>query len=126
MIIQDLDVLRPESKFVKINGKQIDVSFIPCGITFDIDSIMQELGSMTQKEIESEPEKTKKAFDLSVKLCATFCEHNYPELNEKWFRNNTDALQIKAFADAIKTALTKAYAGIESYPKNAEAPESQT
>ena len=39
----DLDILRPDSKLIKLGGKEIDVSFIPCGITFELDSIVQQL-----------------------------------------------------------------------------------
>lgn len=123
MKVKDLDVLRPESKLIKLNGKEIDVSFIPCAITFDIDEIIKELSGITENDIRTNPEYTKKAFDLSIKLCAIFCQHNYPEMDEDWFRNNTDALQIKAFAESIKEALTRAYSGIEEYGKNAQAPK---
>ena len=36
----DLDILRPEQKLVKLGGHEIDLSFIPCGITFEIDQIV--------------------------------------------------------------------------------------
>jgi len=116
--VEDLDVLRPEPHIVKLGNQEIDVSFIPCGITFDIDTILGELGKMTQDDIKENPEKTKRAFELSIQLCATFCKHNNPEMDEKWFMDNTDAMQVKAFSEAIKEALTRAYAGIEAYPKN--------
>jgi hypothetical protein len=125
MKVEDLDVLRPEPNYIKIGGKEIDVSFIPCGITFDIDTILQELGTMTQEDIKTTPEKTKRAFELSIELCATFCKHSYPEMDEGWFYKNTDALQVKAFAESIKDALTRAYAGIESYP-NAKTPKKKS
>lgn len=118
MIVKDLDVLRPESKFVKIGDREIDVSFIPCGITFEIENTMRELSVMTEEVIKSDPEKTKKAFELTIKLCSIFCEHKYPELNEQWFMENTDVKQIEAFAIAIKDALVRAYNGIESTAKN--------
>jgi carbamoylphosphate synthase large subunit len=126
MIVKDLDVLRPESKFVKIGDKEIDVSFIPCGITFEIESIMRELSNYTEDIIRSDSSKTKEAFQLTIKLCSTFCEHKYPELDEQWFMENTDAGQIQAFATAIKDALVKAYNGIEANPKNRQAPKKKT
>ncbi len=121
MKVKDLDALRPESAYIKICDKEIDVSFIPCGITFDIDDIMQELGTMNQDDIKNVPEKTKRAFELSVKLCSTFCSHKYPELDEEWFYENADVLQIKVFTETIKDALTRAYAGIQASPKNSKA-----
>lgn len=125
MRVEDLDVLRPEARFVKIGDKEIDVSFIPCGITFDIDSIMRELGQIDQKKILENGEETEKAFDLSIKLCAIFCEHKYPEMNEQWFRWNADVFQVKAFSDAIQEALSRAYAGVETSSKNLKAPRTK-
>lgn len=123
MKIEDLDVLRPEKKIVRIGGKDIDVSFIPCGITFEVDKIVQELGMMGKENIADNGQGTKRAFDLSVKLCSLFCERKYPELNEEWFLDNVDTLQIKHFADAIQDALMRAYNGIEANPKNVKAPK---
>ena len=111
--VEDLDALRPQARFIKLGGNEIDVSFIPCGITFDVDQIMQELVSITNDEIVNKPEVTKRAFELSIKLCATFCSYKYPELDEKYFMDNCGANQIKAFTGAIKDALSRAYEGIE-------------
>ena len=35
--IVDLDILKPPKKIIKLGGVQIDVSFVPCGITWEID-----------------------------------------------------------------------------------------
>jgi hypothetical protein len=121
MKVEDLDVLRPEARIIRIGGKDIDVSFIPCGITFDVDMIVQELSQMTMADLAENGEKTRRAFDLSVKLCAAFCSHKYPELDEEWFYENADARQIQAFSGAVKEALTRAYAGVENTSKNARA-----
>jgi hypothetical protein len=122
MKIEDLDVLRPEPKYIRIGGKDIDVSFIPCGITFEIDSIVRELSTMSQEKMLANGEDTKRAFDLSVQMCAAFCSHKYPELDIEWFNSNADAKQIQKFSLAIKDALTRAYSGIEENPKNLKAP----
>ena len=126
MKVQDLDVLRPEPRIVTIGGKGIDVSFIPCAITFDVDAVVRELSVLTQDEIKNDPPKTRRAFELSVKLCAIFCAYKYPELDEEWFLNNTNVNQIAAFAEAIKDALSKAYAGIEVDSKNLKAPRKKS
>jgi hypothetical protein len=114
MKVEDLDILRPEERIVRIGGKDIDVSFIPCGITFEIDRIMQELTSMNQSEIVSNLEKTKRAFELSIDLCAAFCSHKHPEMDAQWFKDNADVHQVGAFSTAIRDALTRAYAGVEA------------
>jgi hypothetical protein len=142
MKIEDLDVLRPEPKFIKIGGKEIDVSFIPCAITFDIDQIMEQLQNITSKDlmIDEEAEKDftdeekleaknlrnkkiKETFDLSIRLCSTFCQHKYPELDETYFMDECDAGQVRKFVEYIREALNRAYNGIEVGSKNLKAPK---
>jgi len=110
----DLDILRPEKKLVKIGGQTIDLSYIPCGITFDVDKIVRTLGKFTEKELIADADKAKIAFELSIQLCALFCTVKHPELDEEWWRNNADITQINQFAYAVQEALVKAYKGIES------------
>lgn len=117
--VLDLDVLRPPRRVVKLGGKEIDVSFIPVGITFDIDEINQEIAKLDIEKLQAGGEEVRKAFDLSVKLCVAFCQWKYPELDEVWFRQNVDAQQMRRLAEEIRDALTRAYKGIDS--KNAEA-----
>lgn len=118
MDVIDLDVLRPAKRIIKLAGKEVDVSFIPCAITWDVDNLINKISSYDKDEILSGGEKTKEVFDLSIKLCSLFCEHNYPEMNEEWFEKNVDAIQIRMFVSIIKEALNNAYKGIEASPKN--------
>jgi hypothetical protein len=122
MKVEDLDVLRPEPRYVKIGGKEVDVSFIPCGITFEIDRIVNELRGFTQEDMLSNNEITNRAFDLSIDMCVAFCERKYPELNKEYFMDNCSPEQIRAFSAAISEALYKAYAGIIEI-KNLKAPK---
>lgn len=123
MKVTDLDTLRPEAKFIKLAGYEIDVSFVPCGIVFDLDPIIEELQTITEVEIKTIPEKAKKAFELAIKLCSVFCSHKYPNLTPEWFYENTDSMQVEAFASSIKDALNRAYNGIGGKRKNRTAPK---
>ena len=114
----DLDILRPESRVVKIGGKEIDVSFIPCGITFDLDAIVQELVKLDPQKVKDDPVEMKRAFNLGIKLCAVFCQHKYPEMDEQWFMLNSNSQQVNAFTNAIQTALYESYAGVKAHSKN--------
>jgi hypothetical protein len=116
--IIDLDILRPEAKKIVLCNKTIDVSFIPCAITFEVDEIVRELVTMTEKNGTIKEENIKKGFDLTIKLCATFVSCEFPEMDYTWFLKNTHAGQINALADAIKMALTNSYKGVEDYGKN--------
>lgn len=132
--IIDLDILRPERIIVKLAGKEIDVSFIPTGITFDIDerintlrNIVVEDSNLKEKckgRMPTDDEKAKllryqeKEYDIAVNICSLFCSVKYEEMNEQWFRKNTSPLQVVKFADAIKDTLLKSYNSIEGYTKN--------
>lgn len=120
MKVEDLDILRPQPKFFRIGGKDVDVSFIPCGITFEIDRIVNGLNKFVNLDSD---ESIKEAFRLTVELCVAFCSWKNPELDYEWFQANTSAAQVKLLADGIKDALTKAYAtgGQVAQPKKGQA-----
>lgn len=123
MKVEDLDVLRPEARMIRIGGKDIDVSFIPCGITFEVDSIVRELQTIGMDKLMQNGEDTRKAFELSVRMCSVFCSRKNPEMDEAWFMENADANQIRVFSGAIKDALVKAYSGVKADPKNGGPPK---
>ena len=116
--VVDLDILRPKKKLVRIGGEEIDVGFIPVAITWEIDRLVQELGTFTEEKITNDTEAQKKALLVSCEMCAAFC-YQHEELTAEWFRENTSVAQIHAFVEVIKETLTEAYAGIEAYPGNA-------
>jgi len=120
MKVVDLDVLRPEKRVIKLSGNEIDVSFIPCGITFDVDAIMQEIAGLDQQAVKAGGAEARKAFDLSISLCVAFCAWEHPDLNEKWFRGNVSPQQLGAMSEVIQEALLQAYAGIETPQKAAK------
>lgn len=115
--VTDLDILRPTKAIVKIGGKEIDVSFVPCGITFDLDKITEELRGIPEKKIKEGGAECKKAFTLAIKMCSLFCAHSYPDMDENWFLHNVDAMQVNAFANVIKDALMSSYKGVAEYGK---------
>jgi len=115
----DLDILRPKPVLVKLGGKTIDVSFVPCAITFDLDNIIQNIAKLDSDKIKNnDKEEQKKAFDFGIKLCSVFCSEQHPDMTYDWFVKNTDAGQVQQFSGLIKNALMKSYAGVEAYGKN--------
>jgi len=116
--VLDLDILRPATKKVKLAGKEIDVSFIPCGITFEVDSIIRELSGFDEEKIKTDETTIKRAFDLALNLCSAFCSLKHPEMTPDWFRLNTSPEQVNALTNKIKQALSDSYIGVERYGKN--------
>lgn len=118
--IKDLDILRPPKNIVKLDGKEIDVSFIPCGITFEVDDLLEQINKAAndQAALLADPSILKKVFDLSIELCALFCSVKNPKLNLEWFKKECNPVQIKALVDEIKKALEHSYDGVKQYGKN--------
>jgi len=115
--VLDLDVLNPKPRIVKIGGMEIDVSFVPVGITFSVDEVVQELATFSVAELEAgeNEAQAKRALELSVKLCSLFCSVKFPAMDEDWFQANASAAQILSFSEVIKDTLTSSYQGVEEY-----------
>ena len=116
--VVDLDIIRPKKQAVRLAGKVVDVSMIPCGITFEIDKIVRELAGMDQTKIGEGGEETRKALDLTIRLCSTFTSVDNPDMNELWFRKHVSVEQANKMADIIKDTLLKSYEGVKQYGKN--------
>jgi len=119
--IIDLDLLRPAPRYVVIGKKKIDMSFIPCGITFDIDELIRDMSKLNKDQVMEGGAETLRAFNLGIKLCAVFCSVSYPELSEDWFRKNTNPQQVNMLADEIRKTLFAGYEQVAGYTKNEEA-----
>ena len=113
----DLDILRPKPKAVKLGSKQIDVSFIPSGITFDADRLIKELSGFDEEEVQEDLVKGEEAFEKSLELCALFLSVQHPELDIDWLKKHTDVIQIRTLVDTLKETLIASYAGAEEYGK---------
>ena len=118
--IIDLDVLRPQQVVVELAGKQIDVSYIPVGITFDVDAIVQKMVGYTEEMVQAGGDAAREALDLSIRLCSVFCSVKYSELDEEWFRTNVSSGQLQRLAQVISETLMSSYNDMEGYQKNVE------
>ena len=116
--VVDLDILRPEPVIVKLKGFEIDVSYIPCAITFKADDLMKKMNGFDAEEVQKGGEATEEAFDATIELCSLFCSWKHPEMTKKWFFENTDPIQINKLAETIQNTLLRSYNGAEEYSKN--------
>ncbi len=139
--VVDLDILRPDPVYRTINGHEFDLSFVPTGITFDVDDLSRQLSEIPITDygpncesaklllLETDPEikkqlqdrinkATKEAVDITIKLCATFTQWKYHDMDEEWWKGNTSIDQVNDFATCIREALVRSYAGVEAYGKN--------
>lgn len=108
--IHDLDILRPEPEYVVLAGKEIDISFIPSGVAFEIMGLWQELEELsgtTEKldEVRLGGEAAKKSFDLTAEICSRITQAQHKEMNKEWLLKNVDIRQLNAFVEYVKDAL---------------------
>ena len=115
--VEDLDVLRPPARLVRLGEKEIDVSYIPCAIMFEVDRITRELYAFNVKDVQKGEEETAKAWDLTVELCATFCEWKHPKMTKDWFMG-LSVDQVNRFAEIIQETLQHGLEAAEAYQKN--------
>jgi hypothetical protein len=116
--VLDLDILRPKTRNVKIGGREFDLSFIPVGITYEIDALVRQVLTLNLKELGKNGEETKKGLDLSVKLCVCFLQFKDPTCSEAWFLANVSPAQTEKLATIIQETLQESYEGIQKYGKN--------
>jgi hypothetical protein len=119
--VMDLDIIRPQANIVRINNKEFDLSFIPTGITFEVDELVnQKLAKLDYKKIKEEKDsgEIRKAFDLSVELCVTLLSFWDSSITEEWFLRNTSSGQVEKLVSVITSALEVSYEGVKQYGKN--------
>jgi len=118
--INDLDILRPKANIIKIGGEEVDISFVPNGITFEVDRLLREINKVatSMEDLAGDEYKQEKAFELSIDLCVLFCSRKHPKLNKQFFMDDAIPIQIRAIVDGIKLALNDSYAAVAKYGKN--------
>lgn len=121
MEVLNLDVLRPDPKTVKIDGENVDVSFIPVGITFEVEDYFRKIQSLKLADIQNHPDDARRLYELTCELCGAFCAVQVPRLDAKWFAANLSADQVRAFVDVLRDALISSLKGVQRHPKNAKA-----
>lgn len=117
-VIHDLDVLRPRPEYVRLGGKDIDISFVPSGVALDIMGLQTEL-----QELTDTPEKlaavkagggaAKRSFEIAAELCAAITSAQHEDMTKEWLLRNTDVLQIKALMEHVTRAVFKSLENAE-------------
>lgn len=123
--VKNLDLLKPEAHSVELMGKVIDLSFMPCGIVFDINDVVKELTEISQgKETEllKGGDIARKSFELTVKLCALVTEPQCPELTSEYLQKHLSIRQMEALAGEITNLLSRELEAVggDAEGKNAE------
>jgi len=117
-IYHDLDVLRPTPEYVRLGGKDIDISFVPAGVAIDIMAMQQELVELTgtpdkMKKIDAGGDAARRSFEIAAELCAAITKAQHEEMDKDWLLKNTDVLQIKALMEHVTKAVFRSLEGVE-------------
>ena len=116
--IVDLDTLRPKPRLIKLDGKKINLSFMPSGILFDINEKLQQMARYliteeSRKAVEKGGGPAKELFEISLEVCATFCEIQHEEMTYEWFRANVSWQQLEVLAKEIRECMDREFTNLE-------------
>ena len=117
-VIQDLDILRPPPEYVRLGGKDIDISFIPAGVAIDILALQDQMTELagTDEKVEklvNNREASLRLFDLQAEYCAKLTSAQFPEMDKAWLLKNTSVRQLKILIGRVTRAVTRSLSAVE-------------
>ena len=120
----DLDLLIPKKRKISLAGEEIDLSFIPFGLTLKVSDIMKKLAKVqvsTKDTPETATEKTEQAAELSLEMCALLCSYKNPNITADWLKEHANTAQLHALIDRVTELVTEEYQLAGRHSKNGEA-----
>jgi len=92
-LFEDLDLLDPPERFVKMAGEVIDISFIPSELTLKAAKIsnMFEKGSMSMDEM----------FTQMIDVIVTISQGSNPNVTAEWILKNVSVAKITRFLELL-------------------------
>lgn len=97
--ILDLDAIRPQKRYFKLSGKQIDITIMPFDVILDIAENMDKFQALNQGEAKGEDLKI--AMKLLYNITLKVCKNADSEINEEWLTKNADIMQMIALMQFI-------------------------
>ncbi len=97
-IIHDLDILRPPSEYVKLGGKEIDISYVPSGVAIDMIILHEKLDkSKSEKE----------QFGIAAEICSKLTSMQHKEMTKEWLLKETNVDQLYALMRYVFDSVSK-------------------
>lgn len=97
-IVYNLDEKVKPPEVIILGGVEMDISFIPCGVSIPLlkayDEYVKHLTEHGSSIIKNDLEKAKENADLVIKVVTIFTKFKDPKLHEEWILNNCDMKQI--------------------------------
>lgn len=117
-VIQDLDVLRPTPEYVRLGGKDIDISFVPAGVAIDILGLQDQMTELAGSDeaverLTKDRDASVRLFDLQAEYCAKLTSAQFPEMDKDWLLKHTSVRQLKILIARVTSAVTRSLAAVE-------------
>lgn len=117
-VIQDLDVLRPTPEYVRLGGKDIDISFVPAGVAIDILGLQDQMTELAGSDdaverLTKDRDASLRLFDLQAEYCAKLTSAQFPEMDKDWLLKHTSVRQLKILIARVTSAVTRSLAAVE-------------
>lgn len=87
--LEDLDILDPPKKVVKMSGELIDISFLPSKVTL---AVMKISADFDKKKIT-----TDEMFEKMIGIIAQLSSKSNPKITEDWLYENVSVEKITNF-----------------------------
>jgi translation initiation factor 2 alpha subunit (eIF-2alpha) len=109
-MIHNLDADIKEKEIVKLAGEEIDISFIPCGVSIPLLSKYDKWVSESKKEgvekIKNNVEIAQDNFKMQAEILSMFTSYTNPKLDYEWLLHNADLYQISSFMQLLIKSIT--------------------
>jgi len=122
-IIHDLDEKDRQPEKIRICGREIDISFIPAGISIPMMNKYDEYYKILQSskvinsdgtvnknaeiELAKSPDKTAENLNKMIDIISLFTAHKEPDMTKEWIEKNLSIQQVASFMSHLVKAITK-------------------
>jgi len=116
--VQDLDILRPPPEYVRLSGKDIDISFVPAGVALEMMVLQDQLDELADtpekiERLQNNRELALRMFDVQAEYCAKLTSAQYPEMDKAWLLRNTSVRQLKILINQVTRAVMQSLDTVE-------------
>ena len=121
-IVLNLDEER-KPEYIVLGGKEIDISFIPCGVSIPLmnkydeyfkslksSKVLNDDGTVNEnaeKELSKDTEKAANNLKIMIEMISMFTSYVDEEMNQEWIEKRLTIKQIPLFMSLLVKAITK-------------------
>ena len=96
--VTDLDILKPPPVIVRILGVDLNVGFVPFGVTMEVERLQQQLTALEdgrdRGELIADPEYGRQAIKLQTEIALLIAQYQAPEITRERLEGECTLEQI--------------------------------